>query len=108
MEKDIFILVKFIHTYCVNNHNKEEKTTFASPQVHLNELFSICNECTLLAHYAIDKRMKCPQKNKPSCKKCTIKCYSQEYRSKIRKAMKFSGIYFIKKGRIDYLFKYFF
>ena len=108
MERDILVLIRFIHTYCRHNHIEKVKSPFSNPHTHLDGQITLCNGCASLAHYSIDKRVKCPQKNKPSCKNCTIKCYSQEYRSKIKEVMKFSGIYFIKRGRIDYLIKYFF
>lgn len=43
----------------------------------------------------------------PACKNCTVHCYAPEMRQRIRQVMKFSGIYFIKCGRLDWVWRYF-
>jgi len=44
---------------------------------------------------------------KPKCKDCPVHCYKIEYRRRIKEVMRFSGIYFVKRGRVDWLIKYF-
>jgi hypothetical protein len=44
---------------------------------------------------------------KPKCKDCPVHCYKSEYRRRIKEVMRFSGIYFVKRGRVDWLIKYF-
>ncbi|KXG73938.1 hypothetical protein AN619_27470 [Thermotalea metallivorans] len=108
MKKDIFILIQFIHVYCRYKHIEREKTDFSYHSLEMKKQVRLCEECSDLAVYSINRRIRCPMAVKPACKKCSIKCYAQEYREKIKKVMKFSGMYFIRRGRIDYLFKYFF
>ena len=68
---------------------------------------NLCNDCLDLAKYAIKRREFCPKDPKPACKKCSTPCYVPKYKEKIRKVMRFSGMYYIKKGRLDYIYKYF-
>jgi len=51
-------------------------------------------------------RLRCPHSPKPMCKKCFTPCYRDDYRSRIREIMKFSGIYLVKHGRLDMLYHY--
>lgn len=100
-DKDISVLMGFLQVYCQQNHSQREKRL---PSEFKEEL---CEECIQLASYSIKRRKYCPKEPKPACKSCDTPCYQSPYREKIREVMKFSGKYFIKKGRIDYLFKYF-
>ena len=58
---------------------------------------NLCNDCLDLAKYAIKRREFCPKDPKPACKKCSTPCYAPKYKEKIRKVMRFSGMYYIKK-----------
>lgn len=91
-DRDSEILDAFIRVYCRKQHQTK------------NEL---CPDCQALLNYAIQRREHCPYDPKPACKDCTTHCYKPEYRQKIREVMKFSGMHFIKRGRIDWLIKYF-
>ena len=101
VEKDITIVLKFIATYCHHNHHGQQAVKIQ----HMD--MDLCNECTDLAQYAVKRRINCPKNPKPACKDCDIHCYMPKYRQEIKKAMKFSGIHFIKRGRLDYLYHYF-
>ena len=83
---------KFIGVYCVKKHGADG--------------VSLCVECAALRDYAFEKLDKCPFDPKPKCKECTVHCYAEPYRGKMKEVMKFSGIYFVKRGRLDWLFKY--
>jgi len=87
------MLVKFIEVYCSAKHgsNKGE----------------LCSECSDLMDYAHTRLAKCPYDPKPKCKNCETHCYKPEYRKKIQEVMRFSGMHFVKRGRIDWLVKYF-
>ncbi|MGI6225075.1 MAG: nitrous oxide-stimulated promoter family protein [Peptococcales bacterium] len=103
MEKkdhDIKILLDFIKVYCRENHKNKEKVFIEKFNA------SLCDECTELAEYGVKRRMLCPKKPKPTCKRCTTPCYAPKYKERIKKVMKFSGIYLIKRGRLDYLYHY--
>lgn len=92
-EKQFELLEKFIETYCIHHHNPVED--------------NLCPECAELRDYARVRLEKCPYDPKPKCKDCTTHCYAQAKRKKIKEVMHFSGIYFVKRGRIDWLIKYF-
>jgi len=66
-----------------------------------------CESCNELLEYALLRLEKCPFDPKPKCKDCKVHCYKDDYRQRIREVMKFSGIHFVKRGRLDWLFKYF-
>jgi len=84
-------LTRFIEIYCKQNHHTEK----------------LCKECADIHDYAEKRLELCPYDPKPKCKDCKTHCYSPIYRDKIRKVMKFSGMYMVKRGRIDLLFGYF-
>jgi hypothetical protein len=91
-DKDIKTLQAFTKVYCRQHHGTRG---------------DLCPECDDLLQYAIQRRERCPYDPKPACKNCQTHCYKPEYRQKIREVMKFSGIYFVKRGRIDWMIKYF-
>lgn len=90
--KDRLLLEKFIGVYCRKKHRTEG--------------VSLCADCAALKNYAFEKLEKCPFDPKPKCKDCRVHCYAEPYRSRIKEVMKFSGIHFVKRGRLDWLFKY--
>ncbi len=107
IDKDIKLLLDFIKVYCKKNHQNRQKNLVKNVLIdHYGENY-LCDECNELAVYAAKRREKCPKDPKPACKNCDTKCYSSKYSQKIREVMKFSGIYLIKRGRLDYLYHYF-
>lgn len=92
-DKQLQTLKKFIEVYCSKKHRT------AGGQ--------LCDECRELLDYAADRLAKCPMDPKPKCKDCEVHCYDQAHRDRIKEVMKFSGMYFVKRGRIDWLVKYF-
>lgn len=93
-EKQLKILKRFIEIYC-DNHRDSNKD-------------NLCPECSDLLNYASTRLEKCLYDPKPKCKDCQTHCYKPGYREKIKAVMKFSGMYFVKRGRIDWMIKYFF
>jgi hypothetical protein len=104
--KDVVVLAQFIEIFCKKHH-------LATAQGLVSRMLgyttvTLCPDCLDLLDHAIMKRQCCPLDPKPSCKKCPIHCYSKEYRLKIRKIMAYSGRTMILRGRLDYLWHYFF
>ncbi|MGA1863172.1 nitrous oxide-stimulated promoter family protein [Deferribacter thermophilus] len=99
VKKDAKILKKFIKVYCKKNHLKKGVAVYKD---------GYCKDCFELLQYALKRNEKCPLDPKPQCKHCHIHCYKPEYRQKIKEIMKYSGMYFLKRGRLDWLFHYFF
>lgn len=111
-QKDIPILVDFTSLYCNEKHKEREKEKFFYEGILGNYLnrydLSLCKDCKNTLAHGVAKRILCPYNPKPPCKKCPTPCYRKGYREKMREIMKFSGMQFIKKGRLNYIFKYFF
>ena len=108
---DILVLKKFIQAYCNMKHKdiqKQSRMIKGPLSFYLKAAPGLCNECIKTLLFAASKRLTCPFIPKPQCKHCTDYCYKEPYRSNIKKIMKFSGIYFIKHGRLDPLWKYLF
>ena len=107
--RDFKVLVDFIRVYCESRHGGEADAPLPE---ELGETFGkevrLCPGCRALLDYALLKRRNCPLDPKPSCKNCRIHCYSKEYRAMIREIMAFSGRKMVMRGRLDYLWHYFF
>lgn len=93
-EKNRKVLEAFIQVYCRKKHGAAQG--------------ELCPECGDLYQYACKRVQYCPYDPKPKCKQCPTHCYKPEYREKIKEVMRFSGMYFVKRGRIDWLIYYFF
>lgn len=94
IEKDFGVLKRFTRVYCEKHHGIE-----AGP---------LCGECDDFLQYARKRLENCRYDPKPKCKNCKTHCYKPSYRAKAQEIMRFSGMHFIKRGRIDWVFKYFF
>ena len=109
-KEDIRTLMKFVGIYCRESHNGE-KAPFSFKLLDTKEIdkkeISLCQDCSRLLTYGLTMRLKCPHDPKPMCKKCESQCYHGDYKSKIREVMKFSGMYVVKRGRLDLLYHYF-
>lgn len=86
------ILRRFVEVYCRDHHGGARVP---------------CQECAELIAYARKKLDRCPQDPKPKCKECPTPCYGREQRERIRAVMRYSGMYFVKRGRLDWLVRYF-
>ncbi len=99
IKKDEKVLRKFIQVYCQNNHLKKGVPEYKD---------GYCKECYELLEYSLKRLYNCPLDPKPQCKHCKVHCYKPKMRQKIKEIMKYSGIYFVKHGRIDWVLHYFF
>ena len=105
-KKDIRLISKFTEVWC-EGHGHLERKPLALP----GELAPVmlCNECCSFMEYAVKKRLRCPlESEKPSCKHCKIHCYAPPQRELVKKIMAYSGRKLILKGRLDYIWHYFF
>ena len=77
------------------NLAREYKTENAMIKLYCNKLHhseGICDECKDLLIYAEARIRKCPHyESKIPCKNCTVHCYIEPYKEKIRNVMRFSG-----------------
>ncbi|NTV50067.1 MAG: nitrous oxide-stimulated promoter family protein [Geobacteraceae bacterium] len=106
-KKDIRLIGKFIEVYCTGKHQTAERASIALP-AGLGERF-ICQECASFLEYTVAKRLKCPlEAEKPTCKHCRIHCYDKPHREKVREIMSYAGRKLMMRGRLDYLWHYFF
>jgi hypothetical protein len=107
---DIRTLMKFVAVFCRERHQGEKKP-FSFKHLDVREIekkgIFVCPDCARLLTYGLVMRLKCPHDPKSMCKKCETQCYHKEYKAKIREVMKFSGMYMVKRGRLDMLYHYF-
>lgn len=109
--KDLRILADFIRVYCHARHTTAPRNACELPPElvrYYRRGLLLCPECAGLLTHGIRKRRSCPLEPKPACKQCRIHCYGKEYRAKIREVMAFSGRRLLLRGRLDYLWHYFF
>jgi hypothetical protein len=92
VERDLAILRNFARVYCRRHHGTRG---------------GLCSDCTALVAYARRRLSACPYDPKPKCKLCPTHCYKPAMRARVREVMKFSGLYYVRRGRLDWLLKYF-
>jgi len=69
---------EMIRLYCHEHHGTKGK--------------ELCPDCTALRDYAFSRIKSCVFKlDKPTCKNCTIHCYSPKRKEQIKEVMRFSG-----------------
>jgi hypothetical protein len=106
-KKDIRLIGKFVEVYCTGRHGPVERTPFPLP-TGLGER-RICPKCSLFLHYAVTRRIKCPlEVEKPTCKHCRVHCYNTANLEKVKQIMAYSGMKLMLRGRLDYIWHYFF
>jgi len=91
--RDFIILTRFVEVYCHKHHQTRGR--------------ELCADCRDLLVYAQQRLEKCPLDPKPKYKNCATHCYRPKYRRRIREIMRFSGMHFIKRGRLDWAIRYF-
>jgi hypothetical protein len=84
-------LAAFVEVYCRQKHHTSGR---------------LCESCATLLEYALAHLTKCPFEGR-KCKDCPVQCYQEPYRTQIREVMKFSGMHFVRRGRLDWLVRYF-
>jgi hypothetical protein len=92
VEREGAILRRFMEVYCRRKHAAAG---------------GLCVECAELLAYARERLERCPHDPKPKCKHCATHCYRPAERARIREVMRFAGMHFIKRGRLDWLLRYF-
>jgi hypothetical protein len=108
-KKDLRVLIEFVRLHCGARHRGQAEAALPGELAAMfRKGVSLCPDCRALLDHALLKRRSCPLDPKPSCKNCRIHCYSREYRAQIREIMAFSGRRMIMRGRLDYLWHYFF
>ena len=106
-KKDIRLIGKFVEVYCSGKHRGVERSKYPLPSGL--GVRKICLECAEFLEYAITKRFKCPlEAEKPSCKNCHIHCYAGPQRMKIKEIMAYAGRRLMMRGRVDYIWPYYF
>ena len=111
--KDLRVLADFVSIFCRENHQAEDRDTFAIRDTRLHQYLGdkellLCQNCQKLMNHGIAKLLLCPYDPKPMCKKCETHCYAPGYRERMREVMRFSGLYMVKHGRVDLIVHYFF
>ena len=97
IERELAVLRNFISTYCRAHHRVSGRQDSAR----------LCESCVALLSYAETRLRRCPYDPKPKCKHCPAHCYRARERAQIRKVMRFSGMFYVRRGRLDWLLRYF-
>jgi hypothetical protein len=106
-KRDIRLLGKFVEVYCAGKHGELLRSDYPLPEGLGQRI--LCSECREFMAYAISRRQSCPlESEKPTCKNCRIHCYAAPERAKVREIMSFAGRRLMMRGRLDYLWHYFF
>lgn len=92
-QRELRTLRRFIEVYCRQRHGRAKG--------------ELCGECSDLFEYGRARLERCPYDPKPKCRDCPTHCYRPRYRQKVREVMKFSGMHFVNRGRVDWLVRYF-
>jgi hypothetical protein len=74
----------------------EQRTMDAMLDLYCSDLHGgrsgLCADCTRLRDYAHRRLDICPfQEHKPVCNRCTVHCYSQSMRERVREVMRYAG-----------------
>jgi len=106
-KKDIRLIGKFVEVYCNGKHGAVDRNPFNLP-AEMGER-RLCLECSAFMQYAVTRRIKCPlEAEKPSCKHCRTHCYNKANLAKVKEIMAYSGMKLMLRGRLDYIWHYFF
>lgn len=106
-KKDIRLIGKFVEVYCAGKHGTSDRAALPLP-AGLGER-RLCPECATFMQYAVARRIKCPlEAEKPTCKHCRIHCYNKANLAKVKEIMAYSGKRLMLRGRLDYVWHYFF
>jgi len=106
-KKDIKLLGKFVEVYCAAKHSGADRAVVVLPADL--ETRKLCPDCASFLKYAVARRLNCPlEAEKPTCKHCRTHCYAKPQLAKVKEIMAFSGRSLIMRGRLDYIWHYFF
>ena len=103
---DIKIIARFTEVWCAGQHHDNRQPVTVHPGL---QPFKLCPDGTAFLQYAVKKRLCCPlEAEKPTCRRCRIHCYAPQQRALVKQIMAWSGKRMILRGRLDYLWHYFF
>ncbi len=70
----------------------EEMVKLYCHQHHDTQGEKLCDRCSVLLNYAFQHIEKCKfHPEKPTCRNCTVHCYSKKNKNTIKDVMRFSG-----------------
>ncbi len=106
-KSDIKLIGKFVEVYCAGKHGGAERTSVA--QLADLDQRTLCPDCASFLAYAVTRRLKCPlEAEKPTCKHCRTHCYTKPQLAKVKEIMAYSGRKLMLRGRLGYIWHYFF
>lgn len=111
--RDLRVLADFIAIWCRGRHGESAREPYRARQEAADAVIAsfrptLCEDCRDLMGHAVSMRLACPMDPKPDCKRCACRCYAPNYQREIRRVMRYAGVRSILKGRLDYLWHYFF
>jgi len=91
---EVDTLNKFFTIYCRDKHTKQNSyiRNLQYKNENYNIKFNLCDECSELITYSIERLQGCPHEIKPRCRTCPNPCYAKVEWKKLAKLMRYSGI----------------
>jgi len=95
--QEVQTLETFFLTYCEDMHSDTAKSEcrfeLFNGGVDEGELrLMLCEECSGLLSYAIERLNRCELDPKPRCRKCPSRCYDKNQWKAMARMMRYSGI----------------
>ncbi len=91
-QKELQTLQKFVTYHCQKKHSDMKQKNFIFESHSMKLQTTLCEECSTLLHYAIDKLENCPHEQKPKCRKCPNPCYEKKQWKSLAKIMRYSSL----------------
>jgi len=91
---EVETLKKFFTVYCKDKHTNQHnyiKSIDYQNQNYQVEL-ELCDECSELINYSIQRLLECPHDIKPRCRKCPNPCYEKPQWKRLAHLMRYSGM----------------
>lgn len=91
---EVKTLKKFFTIHCKDKHTNQNnfiKSIDYKKQTYKIEL-DLCEQCTKLITYSIQRLQECPHEIKPRCRKCPHPCYEKPQWKMLAKLMRYSGM----------------
>ena len=86
-ERDAQTLRAMTQMYCKSHHGTNSKRTDGKK----NSDTALCERCSAVLSYSLERTAKCPHEHKGNCKDCSIHCYKPDMRAAIKEIMSYAG-----------------
>ena len=89
-ERDAQTLRAMAQMYCKDHHATSSKSA-GGGRGRNAENAALCEQCSAVLAYSLERTAKCPHEHKGNCKECSIHCYKPDMRAAIKEIMSYAG-----------------